>query len=70
MKISYFLDSSQHVKARRLTHLAEFMFECTVIVGTTILFVAHTYGFLCSFKQWELNSLITSRFTARFSYTF
>jgi len=46
------------------------MLESTVIVGTAVLFVAHTWGFLCSCKQWEWNPLVTRGFTAQFSYTF
>jgi hypothetical protein len=31
--------------------LVEFMHECTVIAGTTVLFVAHKEGFLHTLKQ-------------------
>jgi hypothetical protein len=27
----------------------------TVIIGTTVLFVAHKYGFLYTFKHWDRN---------------
>lgn len=36
-------------------YLVELTHECTVIVGTTALFVAHKYGFSYTFKEWEQN---------------
>lgn len=35
--------------------MVELTHEHTVIVGTTVLFVAHKYGFLSTFKEWEEN---------------
>jgi hypothetical protein len=35
--------------------LVKFMDDCTIIVGTTVLFVAYKYGFLSTFKHWERN---------------
>jgi len=32
------------------------MNECTIIVATTVLFVAHKLEFLCTVKQWKRNA--------------
>jgi hypothetical protein len=31
----------------------------TIIVGTAVLFVAHKWGFVFTFKQWEWNPIVT-----------